>query len=83
MGLFRPFYPQIGEFGWGNPDSTSCLLVLNKFLKTGFIGLVKELWKYILLPLLPSEWICYTTMYWFFIDFQDGVFYESPMNFPN
>ena len=23
MGLFRPFYPQIGEFGWPGPDSTS------------------------------------------------------------
>ena len=23
MGLFRPFYPQIGEFGWAGPDSTS------------------------------------------------------------
>ena len=23
MGLFRPFYPQIGEFGWSGPESTS------------------------------------------------------------
>ena len=22
MGIFRPFNPQIGEFGWEGPDST-------------------------------------------------------------
>ena len=46
MGLFRPFYPQFGRFGWAGPDSTRiisskshmwCLFISTQMLTSWYV----------------------------------------------
>ena len=61
------------------------IAVFSNFLKSDFIGPIKESWRYMILSLLPSEWMWHCVyLIWpcFFLnDFQDKIFYKYPMIF--
>ena len=48
MGLFIPFYPQFGRFGWAGPDSTrvSGIIILLLDPEVPLSSPTKAQWKY-------------------------------------
>ena len=79
------FWNSVFQYTITNHTSGS-ILVTNNFHKPDFIGPVKESWRYMLLLIIPSEWMWhYVYIIWpcpgLSMIFQDEIFYECPMIF--